>query len=71
MVLLICIVDCYLIALRSTALALAKLQGHAMEIKRRVLIVAIVLEAFFATLSNGLCKYLIALNILYALSKNR
>ena len=40
-----------------------------MEIKRRVLIVAIVLEAFFATLSNGLCEYLIALNILYALSE--
>ena len=28
-----------------------------MEIKRPVLIVAIVLEAFFATLSNGLCEY--------------
>ena len=40
-----------------------------MEIKRRVLIVAIVLEAFFATLSNGICEYLIALNILYALSE--
>ena len=28
-----------------------------MEIKRRVLIVAIVLETFFATLSKGLCEY--------------
>ena len=41
--------------------ALAKL--HGMEIKRRVLIVVILLKAFFAT-SNGLCEYLIALNIL-------
>ena len=31
-----------------------------MEIKRRVLIVVIVLEAFFTTLSNGLGEYLIS-----------